>query len=116
MEKVLEDIAGLKGIQGSLLIGKDGMVILHFGDFQNDVEFISACVSEVYSSADSMTNERFEIGHPLEMMISANNQNIFIFDVNEDTILVIVSESTVNRGFITMHGRASAAELKSMLS
>lgn len=116
MEKVLEDIAGLKGVQGSLLIGKDGLLILSLGDFQNDVELISACVSEVYASADSMTNERFDTGHPLEMTISANNQNTFIFDVNEDTILVIISDDTVNKGFVMIQGRESAKELKSILS
>ena len=116
MEKILSDISELSGVKGSLLIGKDGFLILSLGNFQNDVEFISACISEVYASADSMTNERFDNGHPFEMMISANNQNIFIFDVNEDTILAVVSDDTVNRGFVTMHGRASAMELKSMLS
>ncbi len=116
MEKILEDIAKLSGIQGSLLIGKDGILISSLGDFQNDVEFISACVSEVYASADSMTNERFDTGHPLEMTISANNQNTFIFDVNEDTILVIISDDTVNKGFVMIQGRESAKELKSILS
>lgn len=116
MEKILSDISELSGVKGSLLIGKDGFLILSLGNFQNDVEFISACISEVYASADSMTNERFDTGHPLEMVISAHNQNTFIFDVNEDTILVIISDDTINRGFITVQGRSAAKELKSILS
>ena len=116
MEKILGDIAELKGVQGCLLIGKDGFLILSLGNFQNNVDFISACISEVYASVDSMTNERFDKGHPIEMMISSNSLNTFIFDVNEDTILVIISDDKVNRGFITMQGREATKELKSILS
>lgn len=116
MEKILADIAELKGVRGSILIGKDGFLISSLGNFQNDVDFISACISEVYASVDSMTNERFDNGHPIEMMFSTNSLNTFVFDVNEDTILVIISDDKVNRGFITMHGREAAKELKSILS
>lgn len=115
MEKILEDIAGLRGVRGAIIIGKDGLPISFVGEFQNDIDFIGACVSEFCFAAESMTSERFQAGHAKEISILSETSVIHLFDVNDDALLAIVTDDSCNRGLATLEGRRAAALLKEIL-
>lgn len=111
MEKILEQLSKLRGAQGALLVSKDGLLISAIGKFNNDPDYIGACVCEMYSSIDVMTNERFQSNHPKEITVESDNHNTFIIDVNEDAILAIIANSQANKGLILQEGKRAANEL-----
>ena len=111
MEKTLEEISQLRGVQGTLLVCKDGVIIASCGEFPNDTEFIGACICELYSTAETMTSERFESGNPVSVTIESSDSITVIYEITEDTIFIIMAEKTANRGLVYLEGTHAAESL-----
>lgn len=111
MEKILEDICALRGVTGALIVTKDGLPIDNRGNFKNEPELVGAGISEMFTAADTMTSERFQTGHPREIVVTAEKHLSFVFDVNDDMILAVVAEDSANIGLVLLECRRAVKML-----
>ena len=115
MEKILDDLMQIKNVKGTLLVGKDGLVIASSGDFQHDSDFIGASISELFSTAETISQERFESGKPLRFFLETASVAYIIYEVTEETLLAIISDSEANFGIISIESDNAIKNLKEFL-
>ena len=116
MEKILDELAQIKDVKGTLLVGKDGLVIASAGNFQNDPDFVGASISELFSTAETMSAERFSAGKPNRIFLEAESRTFVVYEVTEDAILAILTEPAANLGIIKIETDSAVKKLKEMLT
>ncbi|MDQ7826239.1 MAG: roadblock/LC7 domain-containing protein [Candidatus Eremiobacteraeota bacterium] len=115
MEEILANLAQVNGIQGALLIGKDGLVIAYAGDIPTDADFIGATICEFYGSAENIVQEKFEIGKLGRVTVEADSARYYLENINNDTFLVTIGTPVANLGLIRLEIKAAAENLRAVL-
>jgi uncharacterized protein len=115
MEEILESLTQVNGIQGTLIVGKDGLVIAYSGDIKTDPDFLGATIADFFTTAENITDEKFAMGNLERLCIETNSSKFFLNNINSDTFLVIITEEQVNIGLIRMEMKAAAESLKEVL-
>ena len=115
MENILDELTQIKDVRGTLLVGKDGLVIASAGNFENDPDFVGASMSELFSTAETMSLERFSAGKPVRISLEAESITFIVYEVTEDTILAILAESTANLGIIKIETDNAVKKLQELL-
>lgn len=116
MEKILDDLAQIKDVRGTLIVGKDGLVIASAGNFKNDPDFVGASMAELFSTAETMSFERFSAGKPARISLEAESIIFIVNEVTEDTILAILAEPTANFGIIRIETNSALKKLQEILN
>lgn len=100
MEDVLEMINRTPGVEASLIVGKDGLLITSLGDAQPDPDFLGAETAELLQNADAGMQEKFEKGELGMMSLEAENGHIFLKSINEVTYLMVVTGTDISLGMV----------------
>ncbi len=115
MEEILENLTQVNGIQGTLIVGKDGLVIAYSGDIKTDPDFLGATIADFFTTAENITEEKFAMGSLDKLSFETNSSKFFLNNINNDTFLVIITEEQVNIGLIRLEMKAAAESLKEVL-
>lgn len=115
MEDILEVLNQTPGVQGSLIVGKDGLVIASAGSTEQDPDFLGATTAEIYSSVESGMNERFERGELDMLCMEANGGNLFFKNINEVTYLLVLTSQDINLGLVRYDIRRASQALQEQL-
>ncbi|MEW6283140.1 MAG: roadblock/LC7 domain-containing protein [Candidatus Eremiobacterota bacterium] len=115
MEDILEGLNQTPGVQGSLIVGKDGLVIASSGDMAQDPDFLGATTAEIFSAAESGVMERFERGELELLSLEATGGHLFFKNINEVTYLLVLTREDVNLGLIRFDIRRAAQQLQEQL-
>lgn len=108
MDEILKELNTTPGIQGSLIVGKDGLVIASSGDAEPDPDFLGAETAELFQNAEAGMTEKFERGALGLMSLEAENGSIFLRSINEVTYLMVLARSDATVGQVRFGiGRAS---------
>lgn len=116
MDEILEGLTHTGGIEGSLIVGKDGLVISqagHLGDL--DTDLLGATAAEIYQSAESMMVEKCGKGALQGVMLEGENAKFFLHAVNEEALLLVATKKKANVGLARWEVRAAAGRLKDEL-
>jgi predicted regulator of Ras-like GTPase activity (Roadblock/LC7/MglB family) len=111
--RILSDLNKTEGIKGSMLVGKDGLVIESQMPGGVDTELIGAMASAAYGSAERTASE-INQGTLEQMMIEGEHGKTIMTDAGEG-ILVVLADSKVNLGLIRINIRRSTEKVKNAL-
>lgn len=110
MRKIVEDLLRVDGVVGSLLVGKDGLVVASTLLDAADAEVLGAMSAAVYAEIDKAT-KRIGVGGLNDAIISAQDGLIMMLE-SHDLILVVITQRAVNVGLVKMEMRKAAGRIK----
>jgi len=113
IDRILSDLNKTEGIKGSMIVGKDGLVIASQLPSGVDSELIGAMASAAFSSAERTAAE-INQGTLEQMMIEGSYGKTIMVDAG-DGILAVLTDPKVNLGLIRIHLKRSAEKIKSAL-
>jgi uncharacterized protein len=115
LEAILEALNNVPGIDSTLVVGKDGLVITHLGEMSNEADFIGANLADIFTVLDSVLTEKFKEGLMELVTVETEKKKYFLKSINEVVFLVIIAEPRVNLGLIRLEAIAAAEKLKEVL-
>lgn len=115
MEEILESLARTPGVQGSLIVGKDGLVIAAAGSPQPDADMLGATTAEYFSSIENGVGSTLERGSLDLVSVEASEGRLFLKGINDGTYLLVSAEASANLGLIRHEMKVAAEQLREQL-
>lgn len=109
MRRIVEDLIRVDGVIGSLLVGKDGLVVASTLLDDEDAEVLGAMSAAVFGEIDKAT-KRIGIGMLIDSIIDAQDGSILLLEAKE-LILVVITQRMVNLGLVKMEMRRAAKRI-----
>ncbi len=109
MRKIVEDLIRVEGVIGSLLVGKDGLVVASTLLDPEDAEVLGAMSAAIYGEIDKST-KRIGVGTLVDAIIDAQEGSILLLEA-KDLILVVITQRMVNLGLVKMEMRRAARRI-----
>jgi hypothetical protein len=109
MRRIVEDLIRVDGVIGSLLVGKDGLVVASTLLDEEDAEILGAMSAAVFGEIDKAT-KRIGVGTLVDSIIDAKDGSILLLEAR-DLILVVITQRTVNLGLVKMEMRRAAKRI-----
>ncbi len=113
MRRIVEDLIRIDGVIGSILVGKDGLVVISTLMEDEDAEVLGAMSAAVFGEIDKAT-KRIGVGTLVDTIIDAENGSILMLE-NRDLILVVVTRRMVNLGLVKMEMRRASRRIAEMV-
>jgi predicted regulator of Ras-like GTPase activity (Roadblock/LC7/MglB family) len=110
LRKIVEDLIRIDGVIGSLLVGKDGLVVSSTLLEDEDAEVLGAMSAAMFGTI-SKSAERIGVGTLRDTIIEASEGSIQLIEA-EDLILVVITEKGVNLGMIRIEMRKAAKRVR----
>jgi uncharacterized protein len=109
MRRIVEDLIRVEGVIGSLLVGKDGLVVASTLMDEEDAEILGAMSAAVFGEIDKAT-KRIGVGMLLDTIIDAEQGSILMLE-SRDIILVVITQRMVNLGLVKMEMRRASKRI-----
>lgn len=109
MRRIVEDLIRVEGVIGSLLVGKDGLVVASTLLEDEEAEVLGAMSAAVFGEIDKAT-KRIGIGTLIDSIIDAQEGSILMLEA-KDLILVVITQRVVNLGLIKMEMRRASKRI-----
>ena len=109
MRRIVEDLIRVEGVIGSLLVGKDGLVVASTLLDEEDAEILGAMSAAVFGEIDKATR-RIGVGSLVDSIIDAKDGSILLLEAKE-LILVVITQRIVNFGLVKMEMRRAAKRI-----
>jgi predicted regulator of Ras-like GTPase activity (Roadblock/LC7/MglB family) len=113
IDRILSDLNKTDGIKGSMVVGKDGLVIASQLPSGVDSELIGAMASAAFGSAERTASE-INQGALNQMMIEGAYGKTIMMDAG-DGILAVLTDSNVNLGLVRIQIKRSSDKIRSAL-
>ncbi len=113
MERILNELNRVPGIQGSLVVGEDGIIIqADLAEGINEEE-LSALMSSLIVTADKIAN-KLEQGNVKSILLETNKHKWLVHRLKIG-YLVVVAEAESNLGLIRLELREAATKINALL-
>lgn len=112
MERILSELNRVPGIQGSLIVGKDGIVILSDISDEIDEEEVSALAGSLILAAEKIS-KKLEQGELKSITLETNKSRWFIQRINIGFLLAI-ADANSNLGLLRIELRDAAVKLNNI--
>jgi len=109
MRHIVEDLIRVDGVIGSLLVGKDGLVVASTLMDEEDAEILGAMSAAVFGEIDKAT-KRIGVGMLIDSIIDAEQGSILLLEAKE-LILVTITQRMVNLGLVKMEMRRASKRI-----
>jgi uncharacterized protein len=109
MRRIVEDLIRVDGVIGSLLVGKDGLVVASTLMDEEDAEILGAMSAAVFGEIDKAT-KRIGVGTLVDSIIDAEQGSILLLEAKE-LILVVITQRMVNLGLVKMEMRRASKRI-----
>lgn len=109
MRRIVEDLIRVEGVIGSLLVGKDGLVVASTLMDEEDAEILGAMSAAVFGEIDKAT-KRIGVGMLVDTIIDAEQGSILMLE-SKALILVVLTQRMVNLGLVKMEMRRAAKRI-----
>ena len=109
MRKIVEDLLRVDGVIGSLIVGKDGLVIASTLTDADDGEVLGAMSAAVFGEINKST-KRIGIGPLMDAIIDAQQGTILLLEAR-DMILVVIAQRGINLGLVKLEMRRAAKRI-----
>lgn len=109
MRKIVEDLIRVEGVIGSLIVGKDGLVVASTLLDPEDGEVLGAMSAAVYGEINKST-KRIGVGGLVDAIIDAQDGSILLLEAR-DLILVVITQRVINLGLVKLEMRKAAKRI-----
>lgn len=106
---IVEDLIRVEGVIGSLLVGKDGLVVASTLLDEEDAEILGAMSAAVFGEIDKATR-RIGVGTLIDSIIDAEQGSILMLEAKE-LILVVITQRMVNLGLVKVEMRRASKRI-----
>lgn len=110
MKNVLRKINKTNGVRGSLLVNKEGMIVVSEVTEGIEEGGISALASNIFVNLQH-TLKRLNFGSPKRFTISGERGRILLYNIGEELILTVLTRKDVNMGLLKVEIKELADEL-----
>lgn len=115
MEETLDALSQAPGIQGAMIVGKDGLVIAQSGNLGAESDLMGATTAELFSNAESALGERLSRGALSTVTLEAGSGSVFLRNLDDVTFLLVLGEERMNLGLVRYEIRRAAERLRELL-
>lgn len=115
MEDILKDISQVKGILGSLIISRDGLIIAQDFSATEEVDLLAADLAELTNLSVQLIQEKLNQGNFDTLSIEAAKGRISVKAINENTFLIVMANLTINLGLLFWELKSKAEKLRQVL-
>ncbi|ACV24011.1 roadblock/LC7 domain-containing protein [Methanocaldococcus fervens] len=112
IDRALIELNKTEGIKGSMVVGKDGLVIASQLPGNIDAELVGAMASASFGAAERTAAE-LGMGNLEQTMIEGEHGKVLMVDAGEG-ILVVLADAKVNLGLIRITMKRTAEKIKAM--
>ncbi|XRO74803.1 roadblock/LC7 domain-containing protein [Methanocaldococcus sp. 28A] len=113
IDRVLIELNKTEGIKGSMVVGKDGLVIATQLPGNIDAELVGAMASAAFGAAERTAAE-IGMGSLVQTMVEGEHGKTLMVDAGEG-ILVVLTDAKVNLGLIRITMKRAAEKIKAMI-
>ena len=113
IDRILLELNKTEGIKGSMVVGKDGLVIASQLPSNIDAELVGAMASAAFGAAERTAAE-IGMGNLEQTMIEGEHGKTLMIDAGEG-ILVVLTDAKANLGLIRIAMKRSAEKIKTSL-
>ncbi|HDI72690.1 MAG TPA: hypothetical protein ENF58_00985 [Candidatus Altiarchaeales archaeon] len=113
LEKILVDLNAIDGVNGSIVTGKDGLVIAQRAPPDTDVDLASAMAATVFGTGEKAVAE-LKQGEIEQAMIEGSAGKTLII-AGKNAILMVITSPDVNLGLIRIEMRRCIKEIEESL-
>ncbi|CAB3287293.1 Roadblock/LC7 family protein [Methanocaldococcus lauensis] len=113
IDRVLVELNKTEGIKGSMVVGKDGLVIASQLPGNVDAELVGAMASAAFGASERTISE-IGMGNLEQAMVEGEHGKILMIDAGEG-ILVVLTDAKVNLGLIRINMKRAAEKIKAMI-
>jgi len=113
LEKILSDLNGVEGVTGSLIAGKDGLLISQRAPEGIDVDLACAMASTLIGTGEKATKE-LKQGDVYQVMIEGSAGKILLIS-GKDAILLAMTEPNVNLGLVRIEMKRCIKDIEEAL-
>ena len=113
LEKILTDLNSIEGVTGSLVTGKDGLVIAQRAPAGIDVDLASAMTATIFGTGDKAVKE-LKQGDIVQGMIEGSAGKILIV-AGKNAILMVMTDPKVNLGLVRIEMTRCIKEIEESL-
>jgi hypothetical protein len=110
MRTVLRDLTRVSGVQGSVLVDRDGMVILSDLEADLDDERVGAMAAAIVATVEDSLH-KVHRGPLVHLQMDAQEGKILVQEAGK-ALLVVLTEKSVNIGLIRLEIKMAADKLK----
>jgi predicted regulator of Ras-like GTPase activity (Roadblock/LC7/MglB family) len=114
LKEQLEDFLKVEGVITVVVVGRDGFIIDAASKGDLNIDDVGAVVSTGMGSSESMGID-LRVGNMNQGMLEYENGIIFMREISEDAILVVVSTPGVNLGMIRFQMKKRMADIVAAL-
>ena len=112
MEETLDALCRVSGIQGAMVVGRDGLVVASSGDLGGDPDLLGATTAEFFTLADSAGTERLGRGSLQLVTLEMPGGPLFLCALDELTFLVVLMAEKLSLGLARYEVRRAAGRLR----
>ncbi|MFH1709216.1 MAG: roadblock/LC7 domain-containing protein [Planctomycetota bacterium] len=114
MNTILKKINKINGVRGSLIVNRDGMILV--SDVTEGIEEggIAALSSTIYANLEGALS-RLKLGAPRRFAITGERGRILLFSIAGDLIMAVITRKDVNMGLLKVDLKDAADELAKKL-
>ena len=109
MYNVLSDLNKTSGVQGSMLVGADGIIIAADLESQLEDETVGAMSASIVANV-SKAMERLKSETPAQITVEADQGKLFLSDAGVG-ILTVIADKDVNIGLIRLEMKNAIAKI-----
>lgn len=109
MRRIVDDLIRVPGVIGSLLVGRDGLVVASTLLDEEDAEILGAMSAAVFGEIDKAT-KRIGVGTLVDSIIDAEQGSILMLEAR-DLILVVITQRMVNLGLVKVEMRSASKRI-----
>lgn len=109
IDRVLKDLGRIEGVNGSLVVGKDGLIIEKEVTSDIDSELVGAMSSAVFGTAERSVEEMKHA--PLQQVMIEGNKGKTLMIDSKEAILVVIAEANINLGLIRLEMKRSSERI-----
>lgn len=110
MKATLEELSKIKGVIGTMLVSRDGMVILSDLPEGTEHDRVAAMAALIATTTD-VSLSKIERGGLVHAMFDADAGKMFLSDAGKG-FLVVLTKSDINVGLIRLEMRTAAARIR----
>ncbi len=109
MQEILGKLNRSQGVQGSLIVNKDGIVVASDFSIDIDDQGVGAVASSILTSLDGAI-KHIKIGKLKRFVVNGDENKIVIIDAGPALLLVLLA-AEVNMGLINVELATASAEV-----
>jgi len=114
ISRVLKDLGRIQGVSGSLIVGKDGLIIERDVPSDIDSELVGAMSSAVFGTAER-SSEEMKHEKLQQVMIEGNKGKTLMID-SGDAILAVITDTNINLGLIRLEMKRSSERIVELIT